>query len=122
MRLYIKTVSRGNNHDTFELTSTIEGAWNWNVYEQPARFCRWIVGWGGIFVKSPITGETGFCTDFRVEPRPQGGFAVSCQTSLWCILIRRISSRARASTKITINLRITSGLRVWSRKSYGGTG
>lgn len=82
MRLYIKTISRGNNHDTFQWTSAIGGAWNWNVPEQPGRLCCWIVGWGGIFVKSPVAGASGFCTEFRIEPRPQGGFAVSCEHPL----------------------------------------
>jgi hypothetical protein len=33
-------------------------------------------------VKSTVTGESGFCTDFRVESRPQGGFAISCEHPL----------------------------------------
>lgn len=83
MRLYIKAIDHGDTHDTFTWTSAIEGAWNWNVQEQAARFCRWILGWGGITVESPIEfGKIGLCTDFRVESRPQGGFAVSCEHPL----------------------------------------
>jgi hypothetical protein len=79
-RLYIKTISRDDNHHTFAFTSAIEGAWYWNTEEQPTRFFRVIGDWGGISVKSPIEfGKSGLCTDFRVESRPQGGFAVSCE-------------------------------------------
>ena len=80
MRLFIKGIRRGENHDTFTWTSAVEGAWTWGAEGQADRFLRWTLGWGAITVKSPIQfGKIGLCTDFRVEPRPQGGFAVSCE-------------------------------------------
>jgi hypothetical protein len=83
MRLYIKTIDHGNTHDTYAWTSAIEGAWNWDTKEQATLARRVIVDWGGITVKSPIEcGKSGLCADFRVESRPQGGFAVSCEHPL----------------------------------------
>jgi hypothetical protein len=83
MRLYIKTIEHGDTHDIFTWTPAIEGGWNWRVQERAGRFCCWILGWGGITVKSPIEfGKVGVCADFRVEPRPQGGFVVSCEHPL----------------------------------------
>jgi hypothetical protein len=82
MRLYIKTISHGNNHDTYAWTSAIEGAWHWNTKEEAISKCR-VIEQGGITVKSPIEfGKSGLCADFRVEPRPQGGFAASCEHPL----------------------------------------
>jgi hypothetical protein len=83
MRLFIKEIAREANHNTFTWTSAIEGAWNWDAEGQADRFLRWTLGWGGIAAKSPTEfGKIGLCTDFRVEPRPQGGFAVSCEYPL----------------------------------------
>jgi hypothetical protein len=83
MRLFIKEIRRVDNHDTFTWTSAIEGAWNWDAEGQATRYLRWILGWGEITVKSPTEfGKASPCTDFRVEPRPQGGFALSCKHPL----------------------------------------
>jgi hypothetical protein len=81
MRLYIKTIIKGEKRRTYEWVSAIEDAWHWDTQEQADADGTWIEQ-EGIFVRSTITGESGFCTDFRVESRPQGGFAISCEHPL----------------------------------------
>ena len=82
MRLYIRAINHGENHDTYEWTSAIEAAWDWSTKEETINKCR-VIEQGGITVKSPVEfGKIGLCTDFRVEPRPQGGFAISCEHPL----------------------------------------
>ncbi len=83
MRLFIKEICREGNHDSFTWTASPEGAWSWDTEGQATRCLRWILGWGGITVRSPIEfGRVGLCTDFRVESRPQGRFVVSCEHPL----------------------------------------
>jgi hypothetical protein len=80
MRLYIYTItSHDDKPTTYEFTKFKEGAWHWDMRESAERALDMILnGSGGITVKAP-DGRCDCCTDFRVEPRPQGGFAISCE-------------------------------------------
>jgi hypothetical protein len=83
MHLYIKTFSQKNDHgalhDDYEFTSAIEGAWNWNTKEKAELYRSVVIERGGIVASDPTGARCGPCTDFRVESRPQGGFAVACE-------------------------------------------
>jgi hypothetical protein len=83
-RHYIKTINHENDHDTYEFTQSIEGAWHWETKGEAERNCCAIVERGGITADASPAGipTRGFCTDFRVESRPQGGFAISCEPNI----------------------------------------
>jgi len=80
MRLYIdKITSHADEQkpDTYDFTKSIKGAWQWTTQgqaEQAQRLFEDI----GIVIYPPLGGNAP-CTDFRVETRPEGGFAISCE-------------------------------------------
>jgi hypothetical protein len=82
MRLYIRTITHENNRDSYVFTKMIEGGWNWNTYQDAESYLRWTVACGETICHSPFTKVSGVCSDFRVEPRPQGGFAISCESNI----------------------------------------
>jgi hypothetical protein len=82
MRHYISTITHVDNHDNFILTRAIESGWNWDTEEEAERYRRWTVACGETISHSPFSKVSGICTDLRVEPRPQGGFVISCETNL----------------------------------------
>jgi hypothetical protein len=78
MRLYIhRIVPDVEQHKptTFAFIKAIEVAWFWKTREAAERALRI---WQGILVQLPL-GPAVACTDFRIEPRPQGGFVISCE-------------------------------------------
>ena len=84
MRLYIAKItppdqeirkkSHHDAHTTYEFTKFIKCAWCWDPEEEAQRVSHSL---GGIVVNS-TSGNRAYCTDFQVEARPQGGFAISC--------------------------------------------
>jgi hypothetical protein len=77
MRLYIYKITRGDKCPIYHFTRTIETAWFWDTRERVDEVCR-ATSHDGITIE-PTLGMSTPCTDFRVEPRPQGGFAISCE-------------------------------------------
>lgn len=81
MRLYIYKITQCAEEQkpfTYDFTKTIESAWVWTTREQAERTRRSIEETGGITVSIPFQPGVS-CTDFRVEAKPQGGFAMSCE-------------------------------------------
>ena len=77
MRLYIHRIVpdvENRKPTTFAFIKTIEVAWFWKTREAAERALRI---WQGILVQLPI-GHAA-CTEFRIEPRPKGGFVISCE-------------------------------------------
>jgi hypothetical protein len=84
MRLYIHKITKHGEEfkpDIYDFTKSIEGAWFWTTPESAERAQHFFSHEGGITIRPPF-GPSAACTDFRVEPRPQGGFAVSCEHPL----------------------------------------
>lgn len=83
MRLYIYKITKNADElkpDTFAFKMSMENAWFWTTRESADRAWRLFSGIGGINVKSPHEiGRTAPCTDFFIEPRPEGGFVISCE-------------------------------------------
>jgi hypothetical protein len=82
MRRYIHQITNRahENKPTYDFTKSIEGAWHWTTRESVESDLHVIsIANGGITVESPDgIGKSSPCTDFRIESRPQGGFAISC--------------------------------------------
>jgi hypothetical protein len=84
MRLYIHKITKHAEElkpDTYDFTNSIEGAWFWTTLESAERAQHFFSHESGITINPPFGGSAP-CTDFRVEPRPQGGFAISCEHPL----------------------------------------
>lgn len=81
MRLYISRITEGVEGlkpSTYELGKTIEEAWYWQTRDAADRALE-LVSVVGIDIRPPNGFEPKIsCSVFRVEPRPQGGFAISC--------------------------------------------
>lgn len=80
MRVYIyKITKRELEHkpDLYNFTQTITPAWHWPTKEAAERACRLFSAFG-IRIELP-TGEHALCREYRVDQRPEGGFAVSCE-------------------------------------------
>lgn len=78
MRLYIHKIVQHvetRKPTTFEFRKAIEIAWFWKTREAAERA---LLIWKGISVQGPF-GRMSDCTDFRIEPRPRGGFVISCE-------------------------------------------
>ena len=77
MRLYISNVTNGVRCPTYDFAKPIEAAMFWNTREWVTRVCDAISS-DGITINPPFANSAP-CTDFRIEPRPQGGFVISCE-------------------------------------------
>jgi len=80
MRVYIKDIKPGdekNETKDYTFTKSAEGAWYWGTNES-AELAKSMIFSGGIIVKT-LDGGSYYCTEFHVEPRSQGGFAISCE-------------------------------------------
>jgi len=84
MRLYIHTTTKNvdQREPTYTLTKAIEGAWHWTTLESADRICRFLSQTGITINVQNGFGDSVYCTDYRVESRPQGGFAISCEHPL----------------------------------------
>jgi hypothetical protein len=83
MRLYIGNIADENNGSkTYDFTESIGIAWHWTTRES-AELAESMFVSGGITAKSPdMFGRSGQCTDFQIEPGPQGRFVISCECPL----------------------------------------
>jgi len=90
MRLYIyKITSYADDEqkpDTYDFVKSIKGALHWATQGQ-AEQVRRLFEDSGIIIYPPLGGNAP-CTDFRVETRPEGGFAISCEHPFATIDIR----------------------------------
>jgi hypothetical protein len=80
MRLYIYEITSHADEqkpDTYDFTTSIAGAWHWATQGQAEQARRLFEDIGIII--HPSLGASAPCTDFRVERRPEGGFAISCE-------------------------------------------
>lgn len=82
MRRYICTITRENNHDNYVYTKTIEDAHHWETEKLAEDYLRFVLASGETIFHPPFSKVGGVCTDFRIEPQPQGGFAISCEQPL----------------------------------------
>ena len=82
MRLYICTIIIESNRDKYVYTPEIKDSHSWNTEQEAQNYLRRPVESGETICHSPFTKVSGVCTDFRVEPRPQGGFAISCESNI----------------------------------------
>jgi hypothetical protein len=82
VRLYIYKITKHEETqkpDTYDFTKSIDGAWHWLTREPADLACSYLSE-GGITIEVPYSlGNNAPCTEFRVEQRPQGGFAISCE-------------------------------------------
>lgn len=76
MRVFIFKIAHAERNLTYDFTTTARTAWFWNTCDQADKACQ-LISDSGITVDLPFWNRLR-CTDFRVEKRPQGGFAVSC--------------------------------------------
>ena len=81
MRLYIAKITPPDQekisprpHTTYDFTKFIECAWYWDSKEEAQR----VISFTGYIMVNQPAGNSAYCTDFQVEARPQGGFAISC--------------------------------------------
>jgi len=78
VRAYIgKITERKHKQALYDFKESVEGAWFWTTKEE-AESVRQFLSEVGIKVYLP-SGNCAPCTDFCVEPRPEGGFAISCE-------------------------------------------
>jgi hypothetical protein len=77
MRVFIYQVKQNweaGEPTSFEFIHAMESAWFWRTKEAAQRA---FAIWQGITVQASAIAAA--CTDFRFEPRPQGGFVISCE-------------------------------------------
>jgi hypothetical protein len=77
MRLFIFKITYGEWCPTYDFTRTARTAWFWSARDEAGRACR-LISRSGITINL-THGNPLHCADFRVEERPQGGFAISCE-------------------------------------------
>jgi hypothetical protein len=77
MRLYIRSRINGPRCPEYEFVRGSEAALFWNSRTWVEQVCRVIVQ-EGITIARPFSPERQPCSDFRAEPRPLGGFVISC--------------------------------------------
>jgi hypothetical protein len=82
MRLYIRNVTyhhSENKPPTYDFTSITSNAHRWDTKEEADKDLK-LIEHQGISVTPPAhLGPSANCTDLRIEPRPEGGFVISCE-------------------------------------------
>ena len=78
MRAYIANVTNGPTRPIYDFARPIGAGMFWETREQVGRVCEHIAQ-QGIDIQHPYRGGQWPCSDFQVEPHPQGGFAISCE-------------------------------------------
>lgn len=82
MRLYIGHISSSDQRKPefkYDFTESIEDSWQWDKKES-AELQLTMILTCGIAAESPGPfRKSAQCTAFQIEPRPQGGFAISCE-------------------------------------------
>jgi hypothetical protein len=78
MRLYISRITSSPGRPTFDFKKPIAAGMFWETRELVRRVCD-LIAHQGIDIRHPYRGGQWPCTDFRTEPHPEGGFAISCE-------------------------------------------
>ena len=79
MRLYIRKRTNGPHCPEYEFAKSIEAALYWQSSDWVGRVCD-LIDHEGITIDPPFRGGVRpHCSGFLVEPRPQGGFVISCE-------------------------------------------
>jgi hypothetical protein len=79
MNAYIARVTERPLQKTiYDFGKAIETAWFWDEKGEADEVCLALSQWG-IITQRSFGGGMSHCSDFRVVPRPQGGFAISCE-------------------------------------------
>jgi hypothetical protein len=81
MRLYIHSRVNGPRYPEYEFVRGTDAALYWNSKSWVEQVCRIIVQ-EGIAITLPFAAERQPCCDFQVEPRPLGGFVISCEVPI----------------------------------------
>jgi hypothetical protein len=80
MRVFIHKITYRWNEGRpplYDFTASAKSSWRWETRAQAEQARRIFEQVGGIVIEQPFV-ERLFCEDYRVEPRPQGGFGISC--------------------------------------------
>lgn len=79
MRLYISNIKkqRDQRPDIYDFAKSIAGSWFWTT-KCSAEYAKRVFGITGIWAAPPF-GTGNLCTEFEIEARPEGGFAISCE-------------------------------------------
>lgn len=78
MRLYIRSRVNGPRCPEYEFVGTSDAALYWNSKHWVDQVRR-VIAQEGISIATPFSAERQPCSDFQVEPRPLGGFVISCE-------------------------------------------
>jgi len=78
MRLYIRSRVNGPRCPEYQFVGTSDAALFWNSERWVDQVCR-AIAQEGITIAPPFSREPQPCSDFQVEPRPLGGFVISCE-------------------------------------------
>lgn len=81
MRLYVHAVTNGVERPTYTFAPLIKQAREYTKALADC-VCQDFLARGGPAVVGPY-GRSVLCTDFRIEPHPDGGFAISCENPLF---------------------------------------
>jgi hypothetical protein len=81
MRLYIRSRVNGPRCPEYEFVETSDAALCWNSQRWVEQVCR-LIAEEGITIARPFSREAQLCSNFQVEPRPLGGFAISCEVPI----------------------------------------
>lgn len=78
MRLFIRSRVNGPRCPEYEFVRGSEHSLFWNSKSWVEQVCR-VIAQEGITVAQPFSAVRQPCSDFQVETRPLGGFAISCE-------------------------------------------
>ena len=81
MRLYIRSRVNGPRCPEYEFVRNSEVALFWNSKSWVMLICR-VIAQEGITVAQPFPTGRQPCSEFQVEPRPLGGFVISCEVPI----------------------------------------
>ena len=81
MRLYIRSRVNGPRYPEYEFVHGSEAALHWNSKSWVEQACR-LIAQEGITIAGPFPAACQPCRDFEVEPRPLGGFVISCEVPI----------------------------------------
>jgi hypothetical protein len=78
MRLYISRITNSPGCPTLDFKKPVAAGMFWETRELVCSVCD-LIAYQGINIRHPYRGGQWPCTDFRIEPHPVGGFAISCE-------------------------------------------
>lgn len=78
MRLYIRSRVNGPRCAEYEFVGASDAALYWDSERWVEKVCR-LIAEEGVTIARPFSREAQPCSGFQVEPRPLGGFVISCE-------------------------------------------